>query len=63
CIVEHSKLIIMNKFNPVETKVAFLVDAIRQLQLDESLMDERYLKLLGEVRQLELQPDGVVSAS
>jgi hypothetical protein len=63
CIVEQSKLIIMNKFNPVETKVAFLVDAIRQLQLDESLMDERYLKLLGEVRQLELQPDGVVSAS
>ncbi|MFM7216778.1 MAG: hypothetical protein ACKO1U_02020 [Bacteroidota bacterium] len=53
----------MNKFNPVETKVAFLVDAIRQLQLDKSLMDERYLKLLGEVRQLELQPDGVVSAS
>ncbi|MFM8433230.1 MAG: hypothetical protein ACKOQ6_07870 [Bacteroidota bacterium] len=58
CIVEQSKLIILNKFTPVETKVSFLVEAIRSLTLDESLMDERYLKLLTEVRQVELQPAG-----
>ena len=58
CIVEQSKLIILNKFTPVETKVTFLMEAIRALTLDESLMDERYIKLLTEVRQVELQPAG-----
>jgi hypothetical protein len=56
CIVEQSKLIILNKFSTTEVKVSFLIEAIRLLTLDESLMDERYLKLLKEVRQTELQP-------
>ncbi|MEY4594398.1 MAG: hypothetical protein RIQ47_808 [Bacteroidota bacterium] len=55
CIVEQSKLIIVNKFSPVETKVTFLMEAIRALELDESLMDERYLKILHEVRHTVLQ--------
>lgn len=55
CIVEQSKLIILNKFSTTEVKVSFLIEAIRLLTLDESLMDERYLKLLKEVRQTELQ--------
>lgn len=55
CIIEQSKLIVLNKFTPVESKVTFLIDAIRNLQLDESLMDERYLKLLSEVREFQLQ--------
>lgn len=54
CIVEQSKLIVVNKFSPVETKVTFLMEAIRILDLDESLMDERYLKLLHEVRKMQL---------
>lgn len=58
CVVEQSKLIILNKFTPVETKVMFLVEAIRSLSLDESLMDERFLKLLSDVRQMALQPEG-----
>jgi hypothetical protein len=64
CIVEQSKLIVVNKFSPVETKVTFLMEAIRVLNLDESLMDERYLKLLQEVRTMELQPvDGAESGA
>lgn len=54
CIVEQSKLIVVNKFSPVETKVTFLMEAIRVLDLDESLMDERYLKLLHDVRKMEI---------
>ncbi|HNQ61897.1 MAG TPA: hypothetical protein PKJ62_05870 [Bacteroidia bacterium] len=50
CIVEHSKLIVLNKFSPVETKVGFLVDAIQKLELDTSAMDEKYLKFLEEVK-------------
>ncbi len=61
CIVEQSKLIIVNKFSPVETKVSFLMEAIRILSLDESLMDERYIKILAEVRSAEPQSAEVSS--
>lgn len=57
CIIEQSKLIVVNKYSPVETKVAFLMDAIRQLELDQSMFDERYTKLLNDVRQQEPQAD------
>jgi len=53
CIIEQSKLIVVNKFSPIETKVAFLMEAIRQLDLDTSFFDERFTKLLHDVRQQE----------
>ena len=53
CIIQQSKLIVVNKFSPVETKVTFLMDAIRQLELDQSMFDERFTKLLTYVRQQE----------
>ncbi|MFM2208100.1 MAG: hypothetical protein RL213_2075 [Bacteroidota bacterium] len=52
CIIEQSKLIVVNKYSPVETKVTFLMDAIRVLDLDTSLFDERFTKLLSDVRQM-----------
>ncbi|TAH41591.1 MAG: hypothetical protein EYC69_08120 [Bacteroidetes bacterium] len=54
CIVETSKLIVLNKFSPVETKVGFLIEAVQQLDLDQSMMDERFLKFLQEVRSTVL---------
>jgi hypothetical protein len=54
CILEASKMIVLNKFAPVEAKVTYLVEAIRQLTIDESLLDEKNLKLLTEARQMNL---------
>ncbi len=54
CIVEHSKLIVLNKFSPVETKAGFLIEAVQHLELDTSMMDERFLKFLDEVRTTEI---------
>lgn len=56
CIIETSKIIVLNKFSPVEAKVSYLIEAIQTLQLDESLLDDRYLKLLADARQMKLQP-------
>ena len=57
CIVEQSKLILVNKFSTIETKVSFLMEAIRALDLDTSMMDERYLKLYAEVRSVSTQEE------
>jgi hypothetical protein len=55
CVMEASKLIVLNKFSPVETKVSFLVEALRTLQIDESLLDADAKKLYRESRQTELK--------
>lgn len=54
CILETSKVIVLNKFAAVESKVTYLVEAIRILQIDESLLDDKNLKLLVEARQTVL---------
>jgi hypothetical protein len=55
CVVEENKLIVLNKFSPVETKVSFLIEALQTVKLDESLLDEKSLKLYHEARQPELK--------
>jgi len=55
CIVEASKLIVLNKFSPVETKVSFLIEALQSLSLDESILDDDARKLYQQARQTELK--------
>ena len=50
CQIESSKIIVLNKFAPVEAKVSYLVEAIQGLTLDETLLDEKNIKLLNEIR-------------
>ena len=50
CVLESSKVIVLNKFAPVETKVGFVLEAIQSIAIDESLLDEKNLKLLQEAR-------------
>lgn len=54
CLIDTSKIIVLNKFAPVESKVSYLIEAIQGLTLDESLLDEKNLKLLQEIRQTEI---------
>ena len=54
CILEASKVIVLNKFAPVEAKVSYLVEAIRQLNIDDSLLDEKNQKWLQDARQTAL---------
>ncbi len=54
CILENSKVIVVNKFSTIENKIGFLIEALRQLPFDETLLDERSRKLLHELQQKEL---------
>jgi len=57
CVLEASKVIVLNKFAAVESKVGFVIEAIRGIDIDENLLDEKNKKLLLEVRQVQDQPD------
>src|SRR5258708_4943170 len=49
CLIESSNVIVLNKFAPVEAKVTYLIEAIRKLALDETLLDDKHKKFLQEV--------------
>lgn len=51
CILENSKVIVVNKFSTIENKIGFLCEAAKQLTLDEALLDEKAIKLYHELQQ------------
>ncbi len=51
CLIESSKVIVLNKFATVEAKVAYLIETIHDLNLDESLLDEKNKKFLQQVKE------------
>ena len=51
CLLESSNVIVLNKFAPVEAKVAYLIEAIHQLNLDENILDEKNRKFFLQVKE------------
>lgn len=41
CLIESGKLIVLNKFSPVESRVTFLIETLPKIQIDETLLDDR----------------------
>lgn len=50
CLVEHQKKLVINKFYDVEGRIQCLLDLIREVEIDESQMDDKtrryYIQLL-----------------
>ena len=51
CLIESSNVIVLNKFAPVEAKVLYLIDALQNLPLNESQLDDKNIKFLQLVRE------------
>ena len=54
CLLESSNVIVLNKFAPVEAKVTYLLEIIRDLNLDEKLLEEKNRKFLQQIRQMSI---------
>lgn len=54
CIIEEQNVAVINKFFPMESKVAALVEILRTIEIDDATLDEPNRKLLHKVRQTEI---------
>lgn len=54
CLLESSNVIVLNKFAPVEAKVTYLLEIIRDLNLDENILEEKSRKFLQQIRQMSI---------
>jgi hypothetical protein len=53
CLVMQEKMIIINKFFPLETKINTLIDIIREVEIDEALLSEEQQRLVKRLKAEE----------
>lgn len=41
CLIERSKMVVVNKFSNLESKIGSLIDLMKVLEIDESLFSEK----------------------
>ncbi len=55
CILEESKVVVVNKFSSVESKINSLAQLLQNIQADESMLDEKQKQFLYVLKQTSLQ--------
>lgn len=55
CLLQNSKVIVINRFSNLESKILAIVDLARDLDIDYSLLDEKQVAFLQQIKQTKLQ--------
>jgi hypothetical protein len=55
CILENSKVVVVNKFSNIESKINALAGLIQTIPTDENLLDEKQKQFLYVLKQTSLQ--------
>lgn len=55
CLLENSRVIIVNKFSNLESKINALADLLQRTDSDETLLDDKQKSFLSELKQLKLE--------
>ena len=55
CILADSKVIVVNKFSNIESKINSLAGLLQQITVDESLLDDKQIQFLYSLKQTALQ--------
>lgn len=57
CVIQNSKVVVVNRFLDTEAKIAALIDLVATLPLDPGTakMDEKQKQLLMNIRQIKME--------
>lgn len=55
CLLQNSRMIMVNKFANLESKIAAVADLARNLDIDYKLLDEKQAAFLHQIKQTQLQ--------
>jgi hypothetical protein len=55
CMLLNSKVIVVNKFSNLESKIHAITELVRELELDYGLLDEKQVAFLHQIKQTKLQ--------
>ena len=55
CLLQNSKIIVINRFSNLESKILSIVELARELEIDHALLDEKQIAFLQQLKQTKLQ--------
>ncbi|MGN6641332.1 MAG: hypothetical protein ACTHJ8_20645 [Mucilaginibacter sp.] len=55
CMLLSSKVVVINKFSNLESKINAMAELIRELEFDLNLLDEKQVAYLQQIKQTRLQ--------
>ncbi|QEM08628.1 hypothetical protein [Mucilaginibacter rubeus] len=55
CLLLSSKMIVVNRFSNLESKILALTELLRELEVDYKLLDDKQIAFLQEIKQTKLQ--------
>jgi hypothetical protein len=55
CLLLNNKVIVVNKFSNLESKIHAIVELIRELELDYEVLDDKQIIFLQQIKQTRLQ--------
>ena len=54
CVLENNRVILVNKYSNLESKINALADLLQRSETDDSLLEEKQKAFLYELKQLKL---------
>ena len=55
CLLQNSKVVVVNKFSGLESKILAISELARDLDMDINLLDEKQLHFLQHIKQTKLE--------
>jgi signal recognition particle subunit SEC65 len=55
CLIEKSKIVVVNKFSNLESKIGALVELIKTIEFEEALLNEKQKTFYYSLQQTKLQ--------
>ncbi len=55
CLLQSSRVVVINKFSNLESKILAIIELLSELEIDYKLMDEKQTMLLHQIKQTKLQ--------
>jgi len=55
CLLQNSKIIVVNKFSNVESRILSITELVRELEFDLNLLDDKQTALVQQLKQTNLQ--------
>jgi hypothetical protein len=55
CLLQNSKVVVVNKFSGLESKILAISELIRDLDMDYNLLDEKQSAFAQQIKQTKLE--------
>jgi hypothetical protein len=55
CLLQSSKIIVVNKFSNLESRILSITELTRELEIDPKLLDEKQIAFLRQLKQTQLE--------